>query len=163
MKRSRVQVASIDVQELTDAEMLAGGDEFEGKCRWDKSIIVRGLATKHGIDRNTARAIAVIFDFIHDINSWLDANKADTETIDLITKKLEQTAGSVLGLLPANLEELSAKSDINLDAVMQLLIEIRNNARKEKNFDLADEIRDKLAQQGIELKDTPQGTEWEER
>jgi len=58
IKRSRIQVASIDVQELTDAEMLARGEELDGKCRWDKSVIVRGLATKHGIDRNTARAIA---------------------------------------------------------------------------------------------------------
>jgi hypothetical protein len=58
IKRSRIQVASIDVQELTDAEMLARGEELDGKCRWDKSVIVRGLATKHGIDQNTARAIA---------------------------------------------------------------------------------------------------------
>ena len=58
IKRSRIQVASIDVQELTDAEMLVRGDEIDGKCRWDKSVIVRGLATKHGIDKQTARAIA---------------------------------------------------------------------------------------------------------
>ena len=58
IKRSRVQVASIDIQELTDAEMLARGEELDGKCRWDKSVIVRGLATKHGIDQQTARAIA---------------------------------------------------------------------------------------------------------
>ncbi len=58
IRRSRVQVSSIDVQELTDAEMLAQGDEFAGKCRWDKSVIVQGLATKHGIPQQTARAIA---------------------------------------------------------------------------------------------------------
>ena len=44
--------------------------------------------------------------------------------------------------------EPDSKSDVNLDAVMQLLIDLRNNARKEKNFALADEIRDKLAQPG---------------
>lgn len=60
IKRSRVQVASIDIQELTDAEMLARGEELDGKCRWDKSVIVRGLATKHGIDQQTARAIAAM-------------------------------------------------------------------------------------------------------
>lgn len=58
VKRSRVQVASIDVQELTDAELLARGEELDGKCRWDKSVIVRGLATKHAIPQQTARAIA---------------------------------------------------------------------------------------------------------
>lgn len=58
VKRSRVQVAQIDVQELTDAEQLARGEELDGKCRWDKSVIVRNLATKHGIAEQTARTIA---------------------------------------------------------------------------------------------------------
>ena len=58
VKRSRVQVASIDVQEMTDAELLARGDALDGKCRWDKSVIVRGLAAKHGIPQQTARTIA---------------------------------------------------------------------------------------------------------
>jgi len=58
VKRSRVQVASIDVQELTDAKLLASGEELDGKCRWDKSVIVRSLVTKHGIAAQTARAIA---------------------------------------------------------------------------------------------------------
>ncbi len=58
IRRSRVQVAPIDVQELTDAALLAQGEDFTGKCRWDKSVIVQGLATKHGIPQQTARAIA---------------------------------------------------------------------------------------------------------
>jgi len=58
IKRSRVQVASIDVRELTDAQMLAAGDLIDAKCRWDKSVIVRHLADKHGIDQQTARTIA---------------------------------------------------------------------------------------------------------
>lgn len=58
IKRSRVQVASIDIREMTDAELLARGEELDGKSRWDKSVIVRGLATKHGIAQQTARAIA---------------------------------------------------------------------------------------------------------
>jgi len=58
VKRSRVQVVSIDLQELTDAKLLAGGEELDGKCRWDKSVIVRSLATKHGIAEQTARTIA---------------------------------------------------------------------------------------------------------
>ncbi len=38
--------------------ILAQGEDFTGKCRWDKSVIVQGLATKHGIPQQTARAIA---------------------------------------------------------------------------------------------------------
>jgi transcriptional regulator NrdR family protein len=58
VKRSRVQVASVDIRELMDAELLARADDSDGKCRWDKSIIVRGLAAKHGIPQQTARTIA---------------------------------------------------------------------------------------------------------
>ena len=58
LKRSRVQVVSIDIRELTDAEMLARADDLDGKSRWDKSVIVQHLTTKHGISRQTARIIA---------------------------------------------------------------------------------------------------------
>jgi transcriptional regulator NrdR family protein len=58
VKRSRIQVASVDIRELIDAELLARADDTDGKCRWDKSIIVRGLAAKHGIPQQTARTIA---------------------------------------------------------------------------------------------------------
>ena len=58
VKRSRIQVASVDVRELMDAEQLARADDTDGKCRWDKSIIVRDLAAKHGISQQTARTIA---------------------------------------------------------------------------------------------------------
>ena len=58
VKRSRIQVASVDIRELMDAELLARADDTDGKCRWDKSIIVRGLAAKHGFPQQTARTIA---------------------------------------------------------------------------------------------------------
>jgi hypothetical protein len=58
VKRSRIQVASVDIRELMDAELLARADDTDGKCLWDKSIIVRGLAAKHGIPQQTARTIA---------------------------------------------------------------------------------------------------------
>ena len=58
LKRSRIQVVSIDIQELTDARLLTRVEELDGKCRWDKSRIVRDLVTEHGICRQTARMIA---------------------------------------------------------------------------------------------------------
>ena len=44
---------------------------------------------------------------------------------------------------------------------IDLLIEQRNLAKKEKNYQKADEIRDKLSKNGISIMDTPNGTEWE--
>lgn len=58
LKRSRVEVVSMDIQELADAELLCKAEQLDNKCRWDKSKIVEGLVTKHGLSRQTARAIA---------------------------------------------------------------------------------------------------------
>lgn len=60
LKRSRVEVATIDVQDLTDAELLAGAGASSGRSRWDKSRIVADLVNRHGINGQTARTIAAM-------------------------------------------------------------------------------------------------------
>lgn len=142
---------------LLGAKTQPGADK-DMQARTEK--FVQDFRNEMNDDFNTPKAIAVIFDFFRDLNSRLDKQKAAAETLPEIIKALEETAGSVLGLLPADYDELGGKSDASLDAVIQILIDIRNKARKEKNFALADEIRAKLAKAGIELQDTPQGTEW---
>lgn len=58
LKRSRTEVVSIDIQELTDAEQLAGTEAADHRCRWDKSRIVEDLVTKYDLCTSTARTIA---------------------------------------------------------------------------------------------------------
>ena len=58
LKRSRTEVVSINVQQLSDADMLCCDEESNNRSRWDKSIIVADLVTKHGVARQTARTIA---------------------------------------------------------------------------------------------------------
>ena len=58
LKRSRTEVVSIDIRELTDAELLAGAKESGSRCRWDKSRIIKDLVKKYEIRPATARAIA---------------------------------------------------------------------------------------------------------
>jgi len=58
LKRSRIEVVSVDIRELTDAELVSSAEEFGSRSRWDKSRIVSDLVTRYGIDRQTARAIA---------------------------------------------------------------------------------------------------------
>jgi transcriptional regulator NrdR family protein len=60
LKRSRIEVVPIDVQDLTDAELLTGAEEFTGRFRWDKSRIVGDLIAGHGVCRQTARTIAAM-------------------------------------------------------------------------------------------------------
>lgn len=58
IKRSRVEVISIDIRELTDARQLTGAKESCARCRWDKSRIADELVMKNALSRHTARAIA---------------------------------------------------------------------------------------------------------
>jgi len=58
LKRSRVEVVSIDIQKLADAEMLYGVQQSPARSRWDKSRIVNDLVTNYSVPRQTARTIA---------------------------------------------------------------------------------------------------------
>jgi transcriptional regulator NrdR family protein len=58
LKRSRIEVVSIDIQQLADAEMLYGVQQSPPKSRWDKSKIVNDLVTNYDVSRQTARTIA---------------------------------------------------------------------------------------------------------
>ncbi len=113
-------------------------------------------------DFNTPKALATLFEFLKAVNSWLDKGETVTEeTLQNVIKALEETAGTVLGLLPKDYAELLGSAQGDLDGIMQILIDVRAALRKEKNFNLADEIRNRLSALNIELKDTPQGTVWE--
>ncbi|MDU2115455.1 MAG: cysteine--tRNA ligase [Peptoniphilus lacydonensis] len=101
-------------------------------------------------DLNTADAITAIFDLIKDINLNLDENNSKemlNNTLELL-KKLTR----VLGIMENDREELSHDID--------KLIKERNDARKNKDFARADEIRDNLKEMGIEIEDTRSGTTW---
>lgn len=60
LNRSRIEVATIDVQDIADAELLAGAEESTIRSRWDKSRIVEDLVNGHSISRQTARTIAAM-------------------------------------------------------------------------------------------------------
>ena len=102
-------------------------------------------------DFNTADAISVLFDLIRDINSNVGINSSK----ELCEKALEliRELGSPLGIL-----QKTTKG--NLEEEIEALIAERQQARKDRNFALADKIRDELKAKGIELLDTPQGVRW---
>ena len=58
LKRSRIEVVSIDIRELADAEVLCKSEELDDRVHWDKSRIVTDLVTKYDICQQTARMIA---------------------------------------------------------------------------------------------------------
>ncbi|MFJ7941409.1 cysteine--tRNA ligase [Peribacillus sp. NPDC096622] len=102
-------------------------------------------------DFNTANAISVLFELSKQANYYLMEKNTDKEVIDAFLDKFN-TLFSVLGL---SLEEEGL-----LDEEIEGLIQQRIQARKDRNFGLSDEIRDRLKNMNIILEDTPQGTRW---
>lgn len=102
-------------------------------------------------DFNTANAISILFELSKQANYYLMEKNTDKEVIDAFLEKFN-TLFSVLGL---SLEEAGL-----LDEEIEGLIQQRIQARKDRNFGLSDEIRDRLKNMNIILEDTPQGTRW---
>ena len=96
--------------------------------------------------------VTAVFELVTAINTAVK----DGASKEFAEKSLETLMEfcDVLGILQDKEGE-----DDGIDAEIQALVEERQQARKEKNFARADEIRDQLAAQGITLKDTPQGVQ----
>ncbi|ACO85617.1 cysteine--tRNA ligase [Clostridium botulinum] len=131
-------------EELRDEEL-----EYKNELQKYKEKYIE----KMDDDFNTADAISVIFDLIRDVNTnvTIESSKELVKyTLDLIRE-----LGSPLGIL-----QESTKA--SLEEEIEKLIEERQKARKEKNWALADKIRDNLKERGIVLEDTPQGVRWKQ-
>jgi len=142
-----------------DAAVPAAGDDA-------KSLREKFLAAMDD-DFNTAIAIASLFDFVRVVNKFIDQHgleakkpAAELATLDAMMLTLRELTG-VLGLFLEPPQQPSGGADDGLVAkLMELVIEIRANARKAKDFATADLVRNKLTEAGIVLEDRPDGTGW---
>ena len=102
-------------------------------------------------DFNTADAIAALFELVKLCNT--EADEQSTRTFLMQLKTTIEDLCQVLGI------ETKREAQL-LNSEIEELIARRQQARKEKNFALADEIRDQLTQMGILLEDTREGVKW---
>ena len=113
-------------------------------------------------DMNTPQALAVIFDQLKETKKFSVnvSNKEETETLQYSYNSLKKKIEDVLGIAIIMEEESgNLKNNDKLTGnLIELLIKLRADARKEKNFKLSDEIRDNLKELGIEIQDNKDGT-----
>ena len=104
-------------------------------------------------DLNTADAISVIFE----LAKFMNTNISDQSSKEFVQLNLD-IFNELTGVL--NIANKSVEEDDSLSQKVEDLIAKRAQAKKEKNFALADQIRDELAVMGIAIEDTRQGVKW---
>ena len=104
-------------------------------------------------DFNTSLAISYLYELVKIINTTTDENKLKN-----VKNMFENVVEPILGL---SFKKDNKDSKSLEDDLIKYIIELRNNARSEKRFDISDNIRDNLLKLGITLKDSREGTTYE--
>ncbi|GIN98878.1 cysteine--tRNA ligase [Siminovitchia terrae] len=131
----------------TSADLAGDGQEWIDKIK----ALHQEFIDKMDDDFNTADGISVLFELAKQANYYLMEKNTSVAVIQAFMAEFEDLF-PVLGL-ELETEEL-------LDEDIEQLIEQRNQARRDRNFQLADQIRDQLKDMNIILEDTAQGTRW---
>lgn len=105
-------------------------------------------------DLNTAQALAAVFNWVRDLNTALTDGRLQQDDRQLALETMEKF-NQVLDLWSSEEDELDDK--------IRGLIEQRTQARRSRNFTLADQIRDQVAQLGYVIEDTKDGVRWKKK
>ncbi|MCI6886698.1 MAG: cysteine--tRNA ligase [Lachnospiraceae bacterium] len=142
------------VERLKDAQGKASGAELQADEQTNvaaaKEFVGKFEAAMED-DFNTADAITAIFELVKLSNSTV-TDASSRAYVDFLKETIEKLCG-VMGIITERKEEV-------LDSEIEEMIAARQQARKAKNFALADEIRQKLLDMGIVLEDTREGVKW---
>ena len=109
-------------------------------------------------DFNTPDAITAIFQLVSATNKYLEQNQVSAQMLQAIDAVFEKF-NAVLGICPAPEENVSTADDPQIAEIEQLVVD-RTDARKNKDWARADEIRNRLTELGVVVEDTAQGPRW---
>ncbi|HIE58920.1 MAG TPA: cysteine--tRNA ligase, partial [Hydrogenothermaceae bacterium] len=163
------------IEEVEVLEKLPENQNFEYHLYDQIAKAEQDFYASMSDDFNTPEAFAAIYGLVREMNILKDkavkeggiskkALQSYKEAADLIYKTTRDIFGFFDSLKPCiDIEEVKQiekeKSAID-EELIEILIEVRNKARKEKKFDIADYVRNSLKSKGIILEDTPVGTKW---
>ena len=158
-----LQASEKALRRLMDAyEWFMNFNSYSAELATDKALdekvikLVNEFNEFMNDDINTAKVIANMFELVPVINSIKDKHIAENalsrSTFDLLKKQMQAFIIDIFGL-----QTSKADNNDKLDGVLQLLINIRKEAKQRKDFVTSDKIRNELAQLGVQLKDEKDG------
>ena len=111
-------------------------------------------------DFNTAQALGAIFTLVGKVNKSLSTlDEAETPVLAEAYQVLTETC-QVLGIYDMEAQNVDSDNVEQRDQLIDLLLEVRQDARNQKDWDTSDKIRDRLKELNIEIKDTREGATW---
>ncbi len=144
----------------------AGANVQDGSLASASQDAFASFARAMDDDFNTAGAIAALFDYAGAVNRFIEQEKLDTSDSDsakndaLVATTYFVSLGRLIGLFLDPPAPQTTSDDGLTDDIMQILIDVRQRVRKNKDFETADLIRDRLTEAEITLEDRPDGTIW---
>ncbi len=111
-------------------------------------------------DLNTSVALSVMFELVRLAQKLLEDSRTTQGTLNLVDVLFDRLGGDCLGIVKEEYQQTGPADDELMDKLVNVLIEQRNEARKNKDFTKADELRTKLDEMGILLEDKPDMTTW---
>ena len=116
-------------------------------------------------DFNTGGATSDLFDLVRTINRYIDQNEIEQSASEqhlaalTIAVQILRDLSGILGIFSSP-QKNEAGNDELTGQLMELMIALRAEARASKNFEIADRIRDGLAEIGVTIEDRKDGTGW---
>jgi cysteinyl-tRNA synthetase len=154
-----LQAAEKGLKKLLSAQSLLPKLKASAQSTEDIKGLEQKLYDALNDDFNSPIAIAHLFDAVRIINSVKDGKASLTvEDLDLLKMLFDAFVNDILGLQS---EETAKGSDELLNGVMQMIIELRHQAKQNKDWATSDKIRNELNALNVVLKDTKEGAEWE--
>ncbi len=142
------------LENLKEVEIGEGGDderEFLSKVRKRRDSFYKRMLD----DVNTAEALGELYELVRDVNSFSERKGRLSETG---RSEVFSIFSELLDLLGLRIEE--GPNTSMLHALISLILDVREDLRRRKEYDLADEIRGRMRELGIDVQDTPKGTKW---
>tara|TARA_B100000767_G_scaffold240939_1_gene237128 strand:- start:202 stop:843 length:642 start_codon:yes stop_codon:yes gene_type:complete len=153
-----LQAAEKGFTKLMNAMETLGNISDSSISTYDVNGLQEKCYTAMNDDFNTPILIAHLFDGVRIINSIKDGKESLNATdLEHLKTVFNTFVTDVLGFISPK----ESRGNNLTNEVMELVLQLRGNAKKSKDFDTADLIRDELDKFGIQIKDGREGTSWE--